>query len=389
MSQGQMTRVIVSIDGCHPFDGARHLGDLSAQRYIWDMMKKQILLTGASGEVGFEAFKELLRREDHYKIRILSLDHPVERKLFKPYLDQVDIVWGDLRNPDDVRQAVAGVDAVLHIAALIPPLADHQPELAWQVNVGGTRSLLAAMQAQNPAPRLIYTSSISVYGDRLANPDIRVGDPLIPSDGDEYAKTKIEAEQLIQNSSLQWTILRLCGILTKNLKIQPLMFHMPLNTALEWCHACDAGYALVQALENDFVCGEIFNLGGGKQCRVSAREFIEEVLPLYGLERSVLPEHAFAIQNFHSGNYIDGDELEHLLKFRRKTLIDYYDTASLRVSPVQRFLVGRIPKAIVRNYLARISEPLKSIRENNARLIERYYGSRQIFEKLVRGEGVS
>jgi len=339
------------------------------------MSRQTVLLTGASGEVGFESFKELLDRRDRYNVRILSLDRKIERKMFDPYNDQVDIVWGDLRNPEDVKKAVAGVDAVIHTAALIPPEADHHPQLAWDVNVGGTRSLLAAMKEHDPAPRLVYTSSISVYGDRVQNPEIRVGDPLRPSLGDEYAKTKIKAEKLIQRSGIKWTILRLCGILTSRLKIQPLMFHMPLDTALEWCHSSDAGYALVKALECEQLFGRIFNLGGGKECRIRARDFIRKILPLYGLEPSVLPEQAFARRNFHSGDYADGDKLQHLLAFRRKTLADYYVEVKRKISPLQRALVRMIPHRVLRLYLERMSDPLEAIRDNDTDLIQRYYGS--------------
>ena len=344
------------------------------------MKKQTILLTGASGEVGFEAFKELYNRRERYNIRLLNLDRKFERQRFAPYNGQVEIVYGDLRNPDTLQKAVQGVDGVIHAAAVIPPAADANPELARAVNVGGTRSLVAALTGQNPAARLVYTSSISVYGDRVNNPQIRVGDPLEPSDGDEYARTKIQAEELIESSGLKWTILRLSGILTERLHIQPLMFHMPLNTALEWCHASDAGYALVQALEHEGVFGRIFNLGGGAACRISAREFIHKMLPIFGVNEEALPEQAFATRNFHSGDYADGDELDALLDFRRKTLVDYFEMAKQRISPASRALVRAIPNALVRTYFKSISDPLKAIRRGDAELIRRYFGSLDAFE---------
>jgi len=351
-------------------------------------MRQTLLLTGASGEVGFETFKELLGRRERYDLRILSLDRKLEHNLFKPFQEQVDIVWGDLRDAGIVAKAVDGVDAVIHTAALIPPLADHHPDLAKDINVGGTRHLLAAMKEQDPAPRLVYTSSVSVYGDRVEDPEIRVGDPLCPSVGDEYARTKIEAEKLIQRSGLSWTILRLCGILTNKLKIQPLMFHMPLETSLEWCHSTDVGYALTEAVECQQLYGRIFNLGGGRECRIKARDFIRKMLPLFGLDASAIPEHAFALKNFHSGDYADGDELDRLIRFRRRTLKDYYQAVSRRISPVQRFLVRLIPVAIVRHTLERMSEPLRAIRENDTKLINRFYGSSQAFHQLSSKEKI-
>jgi nucleoside-diphosphate-sugar epimerase len=345
--------------------------------------RKTILLTGASGTVGYEAFKEFQRRQDVYNLRLLCLDRKLERKLFKPYFDDVEIVWGDIRSEVDVRKSVSGVDAVVHAAAVIPPLADRQPDLASQVNVGGTINLLTAMKRESPAPRMIYTSSISVYGDRLKDPEITVGDSLKPSIGDEYAKTKIKAEQMICQSGLEWTIFRLCGILTPCLDIQPLMFHMPLNTALEWCLSSDAGYALVEAISCKNVYGRIFNLGGGAKCRIEAYEFLNTTLPLFGVDPSAMPLNAFATRNFHSGYYADGDKLNDLLSFQRHTLEDYYKSLKRTISPLRLFINRCIPKAIIREYFVRISEPLKAIREDNQELIKRFYGSREAYDKLA------
>jgi nucleoside-diphosphate-sugar epimerase len=346
-------------------------------------MRKTILLTGATGSVGIETLRELIRQREGYQIRVLCLDAPQERKILGPYLNQIQTIWGDLRDPAAVERAVLGVDVVLHVAAIIPPLADLQPELAYQVNVEGTRNLLTTMQAQSPSPRLIFTSSISVYGDRLVDPFIQIGDPLSPSVGDEYARTKIQAEEMVQTFKGEWVIFRLCGILTPKLNIQPLMFHMPLDTALEWCHSSDAGLALVNAIENDVVVGKIFNLGGGETCQIKARDFIYSILPLYGLNPKVLPEYAFAIKNFHSGYYADSHKLNEILNFQRKNLQDYLAEARTKISPLQKYLVSLLPGQLIHNYFLNLSEPVQAIRENNQELIARFYGSRQAFENLL------
>ncbi len=348
-------------------------------------MRKTVLLTGASGEVGYEALTELVRRKDQFDTRILSLGTKSERKLFKRFLPTIKPIWGDLRNPETVARAVEGVDAVVHVAGIIPPVADHHPYLAHDVNVGGTKNILAAIRQQKIRPKLIFTSSISVYGDRLQNPDIQIGDPLIPSDGDEYARTKIAAEKMIQDAGTSWSIFRLCGILVKKLGIQPLMFHMPLDTALEWAHRTDVGYALVQAINEERVTGHIFNLGGGEKMRITARDFLRRMFPMWGLDAKILPDFAFATQNFHSGYYTDGDALEKILKFRRTTLPDYFDTVREKISPLQRVFVKSLPNFMIREWLLRMSEPLQAIKENNEKLIARYYGSREAFNQLVRG----
>ena len=352
------------------------------------MKKKKVLLTGGSGAVGFETFKELLRRKDRYDIRIFNLDQKRERKIFAPYTGQAEMIWGDLRDTSLVEKAVRDVDYILHIAALIPPTADRQPNLAWDINVGGTTNILKGMENQPTTPKLIYTSSISVYGDRINNPEIRVGDPLRPSDGDEYARTKIEAEKRIRDSGVTWTIFRLCGILYPNLSVQPLMFHMPLDTSLEFCHNSDAGFALVEAIESNALWGKTFNLGGGEQCRTNARAFIKTMMPFYGVNPETIPEYAFATRNFHSGFYKDSDMLEKFLHFQKHTLEDHFNIVKEKVSPFQRFMIHMIPRFLIRAWMLRMSEPYKAIQENNKNLIARFYGSRKIFENLfLREEG--
>jgi nucleoside-diphosphate-sugar epimerase len=346
-------------------------------------VKKNILVTGATGSVGFEVLKELSRRIDRYHIRLLSLDTVGERKILKPFVNNVEIIWGDICNLDDVNRAVSGADVVLHLAAIIPPLADQQPQLAFDVNVGGTRNILMALRKQPDQPTLIFASSVSVYGDRVNDPYINVGDPLISSVGDEYARTKIQAEEMVRVSGLSWTVFRLCGILTSKLKIQPLMFHMPLETALEWCHGSDAGLALVNAIESDAIGEKIFNLGGGETCRISARNFLNEMLPMFGIQPTLIPAYAFAIQNFHSGYYADSHKLNDLLHFQRKSLREYFSEVRTMISPVQKALIKMIPNKVVRNYFVNMSEPIKAIRENNQELIARFYGSREAFERLL------
>jgi nucleoside-diphosphate-sugar epimerase len=350
------------------------------------MQRQKILLTGASGAVGVQALRELLRRQGRYQTRIFSLDMPGERKRLKQYLDSVEVVWGDLRNLGDVMRAVEGVDVVLHVAGIIPPMADLNPKLAWSVNVDGTQNLVSACQQQCRSPKIIFTSSVSVYGDRIENPGIRVGDPLNPSEGDEYARTKIEAENIIRNSGLPFVIFRLCGILVNRLKIQPLMFHMPLRTALEWCHDSDAGFALVQSIDADALKGRIFNLGGGEKCRIVARDFLRRMFPLWGLDAKILPNYAFATRNFHSGYFLDGDELDDMLHFRRNTLQDYLIMMRKQVSPVLRWIISKIPDVILKAWILKLSDPLQAIIQNNEKLVRRYYGSRAVFDSLVQGE---
>ena len=120
----------------------------------------RVFLTGAFGNVGANALIHLARQGAD----IVTFDLPGERnrrwaeKLaqhhpFTPF-------WGDLRRPDDIAGALqqAAPDVVIHLAAVIAPTAYVQPELAYAVNVHGTRHLLTAAAGLASPPHVIYTS---------------------------------------------------------------------------------------------------------------------------------------------------------------------------------------------------------------------------------------
>ena len=176
------------------------------------MTETTVLLTGASGSMGWEAFLELRRRSDRISTRLLLRPSPANKKRFAKFEgeDRLEIIWGDLTSPADVQRAVRGVDFVLHPAAMISPLADQYPEMARRINVGGTVNLLDAIRAEPDGIdriRFVYIASVAQYGDRLPPIEwINVGDPLRPSVHDYYALTKMEAETAVIESGLRYWV---------------------------------------------------------------------------------------------------------------------------------------------------------------------------------------
>ncbi|HHH53895.1 MAG TPA: NAD(P)-dependent oxidoreductase, partial [Bacteroidetes bacterium] len=263
-------------------------------------------------------------------------------------------------------------DFVIHLAAIIPPLADKKPALSWKVNVEGTRNLIKGIEKYSTNAFLLYSSSISVYGDRLKNPWIKVSDPLRPSEGDEYAKNKIEAEKIIQNSKLDWTIFRLTAIMGGH-QISELMFHMPLETPLEIATPEDTARAFVHALnKRKQLSKKIFNLGGGEKCRIIYKDFLKRSFEISGLGKLNFPHKTFAEKNFHCGYYADGDELENILHFRKDTIDTYFEKQKKKTNTIQKFLTGIFKKPILK-HLKNKSEPLKAFLSKNNYLIQRFF----------------
>jgi nucleoside-diphosphate-sugar epimerase len=334
---------------------------------------KTVLLTGAAGAVGSETLQELLRRKEQYTVRAVEVRNPRTEKALLRFRDEVDIRWIDLTDRAAVDSCAQGIDAVIHLAAIIPPLADHQPALAERVNVQGTRNLVEAVQQHAPAAFLLYTSSISVYGDRVATPWIKVSDSLCPSEGDYYAITKIRAEQIVKESGLRWSIFRLTGIFKPTDNFDPLFFHMPLETSLEIATTRDTGFALVQALDcQPELQGRTFNLGGGARCRVVYRDFVDRSFARAGLAGLNFPAEAFAERNFHCGYYADADELEGLLHFQRDSLEDYLDWYEQSVPPLRRRMTGWL-KPMIRRQLLQQSDPYRALQQNDRELIGRFF----------------
>ena len=336
-------------------------------------MKKKILLTGATGTVGKEVLKQLLIK-DCYNISVFSQLSSKNKKFFTTYNKNIDVIYGDLSNENNVANINTEFECVIHLAAIIPPLADDHPEKAYAVNVKGTENLIRTIEKSSPKSFFIYSSSISVYGDRVCNPEIKVGDPLNPSTGDKYGRTKIEAEEIIKNSQLDWSIFRLCAIMgVKNHKMSKLMFHMPLATSIEIATPGDTARAFVNGIEKrDQLSSNIFNLGGGEQCRITYKELLSRSFEIYGLGELTFPDKTFAEKNFHCGFYMDGYQLEKIVEFRNDDLVNYFKMTKKSIHPIQKFFT-QLFKTPIKYFLRKQSDPLKAHKTNDIISKERYF----------------
>lgn len=363
--------------------------------------KKTVFLTGATGSMGSATLHELLERRDRFNIVVLARDSKHGRKFLRPYLNEpgVRIVWGDLRDYDSVANAVSGADIVLHVAALISPAADRDPELTQQINVGSIRNILQAIKAQ-PDPdsvRLVTVGSVAMTGSRL--PPIhwgRVGDPINPAIGDHYAVSKIEAERLVVESGLRhWVSLRQTFICIPKLLslMHPILFHQPLSTRFEFITARDAGRLMANACEDDIpedFWRRVYNIGGGESCRVGYVEYLDRIFGTLGLGKlSQLTERQwFALKNFHCQWYLDSDVLENYLHFRRDGFDEYVAHMAKSAPWYLRLGLGRVVlrrfiRDVVMKRLARDAEgPLHWVEAGDHERVDAFFGSRKAWENI-------
>ena len=332
----------------------------------------KVLITGATGNIGAEVLRQLYS-QDH-EITILARNSKKNAKFLKNF-ENVNIIHGDITSQKDVDLACQNQDYAIHLAAIIPPIVDENPELANKVNLEGTRNLINALEKHSPNCFLIFSSSITVYGDRLKTPVISVNDPIETTKWDKYGQAKIASEQLIQNSKLDWSIFRLSAIMgIGNHKVSKIVFHVPLDTIMEIATVDDTSRAFANSIgKREELNKQVFNLGGGDDCVITYQEFLNRAFKSFGLGNANFPDKTFAEANFHCGRFSDGQKLEEILNFRNDNIESYFKQFKASVPSVQRLIT--IPFGpIVKYFLGRISEPRKAIKQNNQEEIVRFFG---------------
>lgn len=154
-------------------------------------MIKRYLVTGGAGFIGSHLVEGLIA--SGHKVRVLDNFSTGRRANLESVLasGKIEIVEGDVRETDVVREAVVGTDGVFHLAALVSVQKSiEQPQFSFGINVYGTVNVLEAARRAR-IPRVVLASSAAVYGDASApiQEDI-VTWPLSP-----YALDKLSAER--------------------------------------------------------------------------------------------------------------------------------------------------------------------------------------------------
>jgi nucleoside-diphosphate-sugar epimerase len=155
-------------------------------------MNRTILVTGATGAIGPPVVHALHRAG--FQIRAFSLDAPAAGM----FPQNVEIVSGDVTDLAAVRSAMQGMDAVIHLAALLH-IVNPPPELREsyeRINVGGTASVIQAAISAG-VKRVVLFSTIAVYGQAKGE----VLDEQSPTRPDTfYAQTKLAAEEIVMSA---------------------------------------------------------------------------------------------------------------------------------------------------------------------------------------------
>jgi nucleoside-diphosphate-sugar epimerase len=239
-----------------------------------------ILVTGGCGYIGALVVEELLAEGE--EVRVLdALIHGQGEIAARQERAGAQSIRADLRDPDARGRALEGVEAVVHLAAIVgDPACAADPELSEQVNVRATRALVSDARKLG-AERFIFASTCSNYG--------RMADPTAPIDEDGelrpvslYAKQKVGIETLLLASEESDAMLATCLRFATVYGVGPRMrFDLTVNefTRDLWAdrdlevfgeqfwrpyvHVRDAARAVRGVLQAPAsrVAGQVFNVG--------------------------------------------------------------------------------------------------------------------------------
>jgi len=165
----------------------------------------KVLVTGAGGFIGSHLVEELVKQGEEVRafVRYNSRD---ERGLLedlpKEIQSQIEVVSGDLKDPDGVKKAIKGCTKIFHLGALIAiPYSYVHPFNFVQTNVIGTAHLLDACLENSGVEKIIHTSTSEVYGTAQYIP-IDEKHPLQAQS--PYAASKIAADKLVESYNLSF-----------------------------------------------------------------------------------------------------------------------------------------------------------------------------------------
>ena len=240
-------------------------------------MNEPVLITGGAGSVGRQLAGMFLA--EGRPVRIFDL----------PFMDfsgledepNVEIVKGDITDKKSVSEAVRNVGGILHLAALLPPTSERDRDKTFAVNVEGTRNIAEALKSHGSKATLVFTSSISTYGDTSKESDpIKITQPQNAID--IYAESKIAGEKILVGSGVNFVILRIASIAVPAFLEPPEPWPFTSDQRVEMVHRDDVADAIKSSVDTPEAVGNVFNIAGGSTWRLSGKDYVEDFFNFMG-----------------------------------------------------------------------------------------------------------
>ena len=240
-------------------------------------MNEPVLITGGAGSVGRQLAGMFLA--EGRPVRIFDL----------PFMDfsgledepNVEVVKGDITDQESVSEAVRNVGGILHLAALLPPTSERDRDKTFAVNVEGTRNITEALKSHGSKATLVFTSSISTYGDTSKESDpIKITQPQDAID--IYAESKIAGEKILVGSGVNFVILRIASIAVPAFLEPPEPWPFTSDQRVEMVHRDDVADAIKSSVDTPEAVGNVFNIAGGSTWRLAGKDYVEDFFNFMG-----------------------------------------------------------------------------------------------------------
>jgi len=262
---------------------------------------KKVLVTGGAGYIGSVLVGQLLERG--YYVKVLDiLNFGGESLIYYFNKPNFEFIKGDIRNKEDIINALKDINAVIHLAAIVgDPACAKQPELAKQINWYSSKQLFDYCNNNTEVERFIFASTCSNYGKMLDTDYVDENSPLNPVS--LYAELKVKFEKYILESSTREnfsptslrfsTVYGLSPRMRFDLTVNEFMKDATLGRELvvygeqfwrPYCHVNDLARACIIALEakEELIDHEVYNVGDTHQ-NYQKKMIIEEI-------KKILPE---------------------------------------------------------------------------------------------------
>ena len=240
-------------------------------------MSGAVLVTGGAGSVGRMLVEKLVA--DGQAVRIFDLPFMDFEGLEDR--DGIDIVKGDITDAAQVADAIKGVSSVVHLAALLPPNSERDRDRTFGVNVGGTENMIKEMEAGASDATLIFTSSISTYGNTMdEEPPVCVDHPQTAID--IYADSKIVGERMVRESSLNWIAMRIAGIMVPAFMEPPNPWPFVAEQRVEMVHRDDVVDALFASVGAPEATNKVLNIAGGPTWQMRGEDYARDFYGFMG-----------------------------------------------------------------------------------------------------------
>jgi nucleoside-diphosphate-sugar epimerase len=242
------------------------------------------LVTGGAGYIG--SCLVLLLLQQHYHVRVMdNLRFGGEPLIDLLNHERFQFIKGDVREENDLRQALPGINAIIHLASIVgDPACAKDPELARSTNLEGTK-LLYRLAGEFGVSRFVFASTCSNYG-KMADANGYVDEDSALSPVSLYAETKVASEQFLLTqagkSCCAATCLRFSTVyglslrprfdLTVNEFTKDLVLGRELVVFGEqfwrpYCHVVDLARSAIAVIEAEpgLVASQVFNVGDTRE----------------------------------------------------------------------------------------------------------------------------